>query len=100
VSAPRDGNVYGVQAATGTKAWSFVAEAPVGSSPAVANCVVYIGSQFAAADNVLALDSSNGNRLWAFQTGGQVFSSPAVADGVVYVGSFDHSVYAFALPTG
>ena len=63
------------------------------SSPAVANGVVYVGSQD---DNVYALNASTGARLWSFTTGGSVFfSSPGVANGVVYVGSEDFKIYAF-----
>jgi outer membrane protein assembly factor BamB len=38
------GNVYGLDAATGTKVWRFAARASVVSSPAVANGMVYVGS--------------------------------------------------------
>jgi len=49
------------------------------SSPAVANGVVYVGSQDG---NVYALNASTGARLWGFTTGGSVFfSSPGVANG-------------------
>ena len=56
----------------------------VDSSPAVANGVVYVGSDD---DNVYALNASTGAKLWSYTTGGYVDSSPAVANGVVYVGS-------------
>src|ERR1700690_174322 len=61
------------------------------SSPAVANGVVYVGSDD---DNVYALNASTGHKLWSYTTGGPVQSSPAVANGVVYVGSTDRNVYA------
>ena len=54
------------------------------SSPAVANGVVYVGSNDG---NVYALNASTGAMLWSYTTGGGVYSSPAVANGVVYVGS-------------
>ena len=53
------------------------------SSPAVANGVVYVGSD----DNVYALNARTGALLWSYTTGEYVVSSPAVANGVVYVGS-------------
>ena len=62
----------------------------VESSPAVANGVVYVGSDD---HNTYALNATTGGKLWSYTTGGQV-SSPAVANGVVYVGSFDGNVYA------
>ena len=54
------------------------------SSPAVANGVVYVGSDD---NNVYALNATTGAKLWSYTTGGDVVSSPAVVNGVVYVGS-------------
>jgi glucose dehydrogenase len=67
------------------------------SSPAVANGVVYVGSDD---HNVYALNANTGAQLWSYSTGGNVDSSPAVANGVVYVGSDDHNVYALNARTG
>ena len=68
------------------------------SSPAVANGVVYVGSDD---DNLYALNASTGALLWEYTTGGFFFnSSPAVANGVVYVGSYDGNLYAFDLAGG
>ena len=72
------------------------------SSPAVANGVVYVGSDdhklyaFSAAGTT----GCSGNPkscapLWTATTGGRVQSSPAVANGLVYVGSDDTDLYAF-----
>jgi parallel beta-helix repeat protein len=77
--------------------WNFTAGAAVSSSPAVANGIVYVGSDDA---NVYALDQYTGAQIWKFQTGGKVRSSPAVAGGRVYVGSFDHKVYCLDAYTG
>jgi hypothetical protein len=67
----------------------------VRDSPAVANGVVYIGSQ---EDNTFALRASTGAKLWSYLTGGGR-SSPAVANGVVYRGS-GNNVYALNASTG
>jgi hypothetical protein len=64
------------------------------SSPAVANGVVYIGSDD---NNVHALNAKTGTKLWSYITSGYVSSSSAVANGVVYLGSYDGKVYAFGL---
>ena len=69
----------------------------VGSSPAVANGVVYVGSYD---DNVYALNAATGAKLWSFTTGSAVAYSAAVANGVVYVGSEDHNVYALNAKSG
>ncbi len=75
--------------------WSYVTRKYVFSLPAVANGVVYVGSEDS---NVYALNANTGVKLWNYSTGGVVKSSPAVANGMVYVGS-NHftSVYAFGL---
>ena len=63
----------------------------MGSSPAVANGVVYVNSY----DNsVYALNAKTGGLLWKYTTGLGSESSPAVANGVVYIGSGDFNVYA------
>ena len=81
---------------------------PFGDAPAVANGVVYVGTEN---DNLLAFDaagnigcsappSSTCNPLWTATTGGSLSasSSPAIANGIVYEGSFDHNLYAYGLP--
>jgi outer membrane protein assembly factor BamB len=73
--------------------------AGVDSSPAVANGVVYVGSDFVG-NNVYALKASTGAKLWQFTTGGGVDTSPAVANVVIYVGSDDFNVYALNASTG
>jgi len=80
-----------------TKRWSFRTGDYVFSSPAVANGVVYVGSDDRT---VYALDAATGAKRWSFRTGESVDSSPAVANGVVYVGSDDGTVYALDAATG
>jgi hypothetical protein len=70
------GNVAGLK-----KAWSYTTGGPIwGSSPAVANGVVYVGSENR---NLYALDEMTGVKKWSYKTGGNIISSPAVANGVV-----------------
>jgi outer membrane protein assembly factor BamB len=96
VYSSSNGSLYALSAATGALLWNT----PIGSgsfslsSPAVANGVVYIGSNNGA---VYALSAASGAVLWTGPTGGPVYSSPAVANGGVYVGSYDHKLYAFHL---
>ncbi len=77
--------------------WIFRIGAPVVSSPAVANGVVYIGSDNS---NLYALDSFSGPAKWTYKAGGAIGSSPAVAGGTVYFGSDDHNLYAVNADTG
>ena len=82
--------------------WFGLTGGLVQSSPAVANGVVYVGSE----DNKLYAFDAAGTTgcsgtpktcapLWTYATGDDVHSSPALAGGMVFVGSFDGYVYAF-----
>jgi outer membrane protein assembly factor BamB len=78
-------------------AWTFATGDVVESSPAVANGLVYIGSN----DGYLyALDATTGALKWKRNVGGVDYSSPAVANGIVYVGSMAGKIYAFNASTG
>ena len=100
-----DGNVYAVDAHTGSLLWKFPTKDVVHASPAVVNNTVYIGSW----DSYLyAIDAETGQEKWSFKSGedntihNQVGfqSSPAVVDGTVYVGCRDAHVYAIDAATG
>jgi outer membrane protein assembly factor BamB len=70
----------------------------VDTAPAVANGLVYVGSDD---DSVYALDARTGALQWKYTTGSVVLSSPMVANGVVYVGSvFEDKLYALDAGTG
>jgi outer membrane protein assembly factor BamB len=64
------------------------------SSPAVANGLLYIGSE---SSNLYALDAATGAQLWSAATGSGIGSSPAVVNGIVYITS-DNYLYAYSLP--
>jgi outer membrane protein assembly factor BamB len=93
--------VAGPVPSNGQLKWSYTITGYVGSSPAVVNGVVYVGSNDY---NVYALNATTGAKLWNYTTGGNVESSPAVANGVVYVGSgiygSNGNVYALNATTG
>jgi outer membrane protein assembly factor BamB len=87
-----DDTVYALDAASGKKMWNYTTGGVGESSPAVANSVVYIGSND---HNVYAFDAATGNKVWNYTTGNEVNGSPTVANGVIYLGSKDNKVYAF-----
>ena len=90
------GNLYALDAANGDNLWNY--PIPVGgSSPAVANGMVYVGS---FDGNVYAFNATNGVKLWNYPAGDAVSSSPAVADGIVYVGLSDGNLVALNGSTG
>jgi outer membrane protein assembly factor BamB len=94
-----DGSLYALNAATGTKIWSFNSanNSNNTSSPAVANGVVYAGFDDGS---VYALNAATGTKIWSFSSGtSDIASSPAVANGVVYITSA-FSLYALSAATG
>jgi outer membrane protein assembly factor BamB len=86
-----------------THGWNYTTGAAVGSSPAVFDGVVYIGS---LDGNMYALNASTGAVEWTFNAGTSIGSSPAVANGMVYFASEDGSggqagsIYALNATTG
>ena len=91
------GFVFAFNTTSGAQLWNYTTGVAVYCSPAVADGVVYIGSEDF---NVYALNSTNGDKLWNYTTGNDVLSSPAVVSGVVYIGSSDDNVYALNASNG
>jgi len=86
----------GIYAATGVPKlkgvkWSFHSRGEIISSPAIANGVVYVGSNDG---NLYAIDQQSGSKKWSYATGARITSSPAVADGLVYCSSYDGTFFA------
>jgi outer membrane protein assembly factor BamB len=77
--------------------WSFQTGGEVGSSPAVVDGKVYIGSHD---QNWYCLDAYTGAEIWSFATGFRVMSSAAVVGGRVYTGSDDGKFYCLDAATG
>ena len=88
-----DGGLYSVDVVGGGVHWSVDEGFGEFVSPAVANGVVYAGTDMAR-----AYRASDGALLWAFSPSDQQMGTPAVVDGTLYVCSFDGDMYAFSLP--
>lgn len=100
-----DGNVYSLNASTGSLNWKFQTGDVVHASPIISNGVLYIGSW----DSYFyALDASSGKEKWRFKTGEDhdiynqvgIQSSAVVADGIVYFGCRDSKLYAVDTESG
>lgn len=100
-----DGNIYALDAGTGSLKWKFKTGDVVHSSPAISDGTLLIGGW----DSYLyALDAATGREKWRFKTGDDpeihnyigIQSSPAVVDGVVYFGCRDANLYAVDASTG
>ena len=91
---------YSTSTPTATSAvqlWNYTTRRPVGSSPAIVNGYVYVGSDDR---NIYCLNALTGTKIWNYTTQGPIDSSPAVANGYVYVGSDDHNIYCLNASTG
>ena len=86
----------------GAPRWSFEANAPIFSSPAVRDGRVYFGEglHFDRDCRLLCLDLATGTLLWSFKTGSHTESSPTVSGGKVYFGAGDDGVYCCDARTG
>lgn len=100
-----DGNIYSLDAASGSVKWKFQTGDVVHASPAISDGTLFIGSW----DSYFyALDVVNGGEKWRFKTGDDpdthnqvgIQSSAAVANEVVYFGCRDSHVYALDAKTG
>jgi len=100
-----DGNVYSLNASTGTLNWSYKTGDVVHASPAIDDGTLFIGSW----DSYFyAIDAASGTLKWRFKTGVDpdihnqvgIQSSAAVAGGIVYFGCRDSHLYALDERTG
>lgn len=100
-----DGNVYALDAGSGTVSWKFQTGDVVHASPAISDGMLFVGSW----DSYFyALDAATGKEKWKFKTGEDheiynqvgIQSSAAVADGIVYFGCRDSNLYALDARTG
>jgi eukaryotic-like serine/threonine-protein kinase len=91
--------MYALDAITGAKKWGPKTDVYLSeSSPAVANGIVYAGSEL---NGFVAMDASNGTTKWTYRTGDVIVnSSPAVSNGIVYIGSWDKKLHALDATTG
>jgi eukaryotic-like serine/threonine-protein kinase len=112
-----DGNLYAIDADSGTLRWKFATRGLVRSRPAISNRLVY----FASDDGFLyGVEAGTGKQVWrtdihnfsaneARENPGLIpdptifdykQSSPVASEGRLYVGSADGNVYALAADTG
>ena len=76
--------LHALDAATGTLKWHQPGIGISESSPAVAEGLLYAGSEF---NGFMAFDAQTGAVKWTFASGLITNSSPTVANGTVYVGA-------------
>lgn len=96
-----NGQLYAIDTSNGAKVWNATigsVQAPVWSSPAVANNLVVVGSND---KNVYWLNANDGIILKKFPTQSAVVTSPAIDGDRAYIASEDGTLYSFGpkIPT-
>ena len=77
--------------------WQYFAQAFGGSSPAVVDGRLFVGT---AVQTIIALDTETGSLIWQHEVSGPVDSSVAVIDDLLYVGLRDGNVIALDIKNG
>jgi outer membrane protein assembly factor BamB len=91
------GNLYALNVADGSTAWTFKAGGPIGHSPAYADGKIVFGSDDG---KVTCLDAGSGRKIWDCDEGGGIWVSPAVSHGIVYLGTRSGVITALTLGEG
>jgi len=103
-----DGNLYALDAETGSVVWTTKTGGPIESSPAFADGAVYFTSQEPSSGMLYKIDASTGDVLWnlslpyqfSFVGGTEMLGSPSVAVGMVFASSNWGAYYAVNITTG
>jgi outer membrane protein assembly factor BamB len=77
--------------------WTYTTSAPVRSSAAVVDGVVYCAG---FDGTVFAINANMGIQIWKVKIGDKVWASPTVVNGRVYVGNMESVFYALNAYTG
>ncbi|MCH7712148.1 MAG: PQQ-binding-like beta-propeller repeat protein [Chloroflexi bacterium] len=89
--ATRQGEVFALDAATGTPKWSTGVGAVISTAPTVAGDTVLVGTKSGV---VFGLEAATGESLWEFGIGHEIADSVIVVGGTMYVTSADGKLYA------
>lgn len=91
------GNLYALDAASGSQLWRVETELPLSGGPGFGEDTLVIGS---LKGDVIAYNPGSGDERWRAKVSSEVIATPAVANGVVVVRSNDGRVFGFNLTDG
>ncbi len=97
IFADEAGMIYGLDALTGSKKWSFQTGGKTFSTPAVYADYVVVGS---SDSYIYCLNPKDGRLRWKFKCNKSVLGSANIYDGVVYIGASDGIFRAINLSNG
>lgn len=97
IFADEAGMIYGLDATTGDKLWSFKTDGKTFSTPAVSGDYVVVGS---SDNNIYCLNPKDGSLRWKYTCNKSVLGTANIYNGVVYIGTSDNIFRALDLKTG
>lgn len=77
-----DGNIYALDATTGTLKWKYQTAGAVYSTPTLSNDVIYVGS---SDGSLYAINAASGSLKWKRPLNDSVLTAPTVVNGIAYV---------------
>ena len=86
-----DGNVYALDATTGSLVWKYQTEDMIWGTPTIFDGVCYVGSMD---HNIYALDLENGIERWRYGATGAIVMAPVAVGDQLLFGALDHKFYA------
>lgn len=99
VFGSRDGGLYCINTMTNKQKWRFsYGSSWVGSSPVIADSIVYVGWS----DKLVfsAINLLTGREIWNYDCQAYVYSTPVYDKKNIYVGAFNGKVYSFNKASG
>jgi outer membrane protein assembly factor BamB len=92
-----DGDLVGVDAASGRTAWKRDLHAHLESSPLAVGGNLYLGDD---RTNLVSLRASDGRVRWQFNSPGAIKASPSYHDGHVYVADYQSAMFCLDAGSG
>jgi outer membrane protein assembly factor BamB len=92
-----DGNLYSLDAATGSEKWHFKASRGLATTPVIAGDLILAGG---FDSTLFAVNKSDGSLAWQYTVNNWILATPALDNGVAYFGDFDGVFHAVDAQTG
>lgn len=83
--------LYALEASSGTQAWVYPTEMPLGNSPTISKGVAYVGG---FDRKIHAINAFTGQPLWTFEADAGFDTNPLVVNDILYAGNRDGYFYA------
>ncbi|HSG65964.1 MAG TPA: PQQ-binding-like beta-propeller repeat protein, partial [Gammaproteobacteria bacterium] len=92
-----DGQVVGLDAATGRRVWATRTDLPLAAGPGFGDGVLAFGTNDG---DLITLEAGTGEERWRLQVGGEVLASPAIGGGIVVLRTVDGRLRGYSILDG